>query len=472
MPTSNYYYPLTAPAGAIRLDHSPAVDWDPGVLPLRTDATYTASLLFIQQGSTQTERERWAKTQGINGVSILCKTPGFSRSQSCLHELIHLIFENIICNLVDLWIGRFKGLDDGTEHLHIPPNIWELVGAETAAPKSSTPSAFAWPIPNITKEQDVFTAEAWVFWFIYLAPHLLQGRLPRKYYDHMMSLIEIMQICFQFVITDQEIDALEQMIICWVRKYEQYYYQFNKERLSMCTSTTHALLHVCYYIRTTGPVRLLAAVKSKSKPYTTISRRIMHLAQISQISLKYGLRDTLNFEDNVCEISRWECVYPESIHLATQFRKPWNFILKLLPTTMERWAKVRISDGGDCICTSTTGANRAAETQVMSYDLVVDTHAHKRKKQPQFETQCFYGQLMMILVCDLPSHSLFNHHPERRLLAVVITCNTGGQDGTLTSVTYTKYLNSGSPTVIELTAISCVIGCVKVGQGNTWGIID
>ncbi|KAF8574542.1 hypothetical protein K439DRAFT_1291789, partial [Ramaria rubella] len=60
------------------------------------------------------------------------------------------------------------------------------------------------------------------------------------------------------------------------------------------------LLHVCYDIRTTGPMwinwsfvmerycsHLLAAVKSKSKPYTTVSRRIMHLAQISQISLKY-----------------------------------------------------------------------------------------------------------------------------------------------------------------------------------------
>ncbi|KAF8574543.1 hypothetical protein K439DRAFT_1372104 [Ramaria rubella] len=198
------------------------IDWDPAVLPLRTDATYTASLLFIQQGSTQTEREGQAKTQGINGVSILCKTPGSSRSQSCPHKFMHLIFENIICNLVDLWIGQFKGLDDGTEHFRIPPNIWELVDTETAASKSSTPSAFARPIPNIAKERGVFMTEAWVFWFIYLAPHLLQGRLPRKYYDHMMSLNEIMQICLQFVITDQEIDALEQMIIRWVRKYEQY----------------------------------------------------------------------------------------------------------------------------------------------------------------------------------------------------------------------------------------------------------
>ncbi|KAF8576803.1 hypothetical protein K439DRAFT_1366221, partial [Ramaria rubella] len=106
------------------------------------------------------------------------------------------------------------------------------------------------------------------------------------------------------------------------------------------------------------------------------------------------------------------------------------------------------------------------------YDLIVDFYVHNHKKQPQYETQCFYSQLMTILVCGLPSNSLFNHHPEHRLLAVIRTCDTAGQDSTLTPVTYTNYLNSGSPTVIELMAISCVIGQVKVRQGNTWGIID
>ncbi|KAF8581830.1 hypothetical protein K439DRAFT_1352860 [Ramaria rubella] len=135
---------------------------------------------------------------------------------------------------------------------------------------------------------------------------------------------------------------------------------------------------------------------------------------------------------------------------------------------MKHWGKVRIGDGGDCICTSTTCANHASRD--MSYvHMCVDIHAHKHCKEPQFKTQCFYGQLMTILVCDLPSHSLFNHHPEHRLLE---TCNTAGQDGTLSPVTYTVFLNSGSPTVIELTAISCVVGCIKVGHGNTWGIID
>ncbi|KAF8576804.1 hypothetical protein K439DRAFT_1366216, partial [Ramaria rubella] len=249
-PTSNYHYPLTAPTGFIQLDHSLAVDWDPATLPLRTDATYAVSLLFIQKGPTQTKRVCWAKTQGINGVLILGKTPGFSHSLSCPHKFMHLIFEKMFCNLVDLWNRQFKGLNKGTEDYCIPQHIWELVGTETAASKSWILSAFAWPIPNITKEHGIFTAEAWAVWFIYLALHLLQGQLALKYYDHMILLITIVQICLQFIITDHEINVLEQMMIWWVHQYEQdiviiistwmmtahslyhnprYYYQFNKQ---------------------------------------------------------------------------------------------------------------------------------------------------------------------------------------------------------------------------------------------------
>ena len=77
----------------------------------------------------------------------------------------------------------------------------------------------------------------------------------------------------------------------------------------------------------------------------------------------------------------------------------------------------------------------------------------------------------MILVCILPVHQLFkNRRPVRRLLALVQTCETEGRDATLESVTYTKM--RAYTQIIELTAISCVVGRVKVGKGKRWGIID
>jgi hypothetical protein len=39
-------------------------------------------------------------------------------------EWFHLLLENIIPNLVNLWTGDFKGLDMGSENYEIAPEIW------------------------------------------------------------------------------------------------------------------------------------------------------------------------------------------------------------------------------------------------------------------------------------------------------------------------------------------------------------
>ena len=106
----------------------------------------------------------------------------------------------------------------------------------------------------------------------------------------------------------------------------------------------------------------------------------------------------------------------------------------------------------------------------MQYELQADIHANMPKKPSVFESRCFYGQLQMILVCILPAHPLFTPQPVRRLLALVHTCETNGLDATLSPVTYTKMRSMTE--VIELSAISCVVGRVGFGTGQCWGIID
>jgi hypothetical protein len=73
-------------------------------------------------------------------------------------------------------------------------------------------------------------------------------------------------------------------------------------------------------------------------------------------------------------------------------------------------------------------------------------------------------------VVKLPAHPLFESVPTTRLLAAVQRCDTGGADATLEYVTYTTMRPQTE--VIELAAISCVVGRVKIGVGKRWGIID
>ena len=91
-------------------------------------------------------------------------------------------------------------------------------------------------------------------------------------------------------------------------------------------------------------------------------------------------------------------------------------------------------------------------------------------KPSVFETRCFYGQLHKILVCIVPESDLFEDEPVRRIFAEVERCETDGLDATLGPVTYTRMHRTTA--IIELVAISCVVGRVKVGRGRRWGIID
>ncbi|KAF8577438.1 hypothetical protein K439DRAFT_1364707, partial [Ramaria rubella] len=102
---TNYYHPLTALEGAIQLNFSPAQDWDPRNLLLHTNLGYQNTICYIQDGAMQGEWEYCAKTQGINGESVLVNLPGSSHVHSVPHKWMHLFLENLVPMMVDLWTG-------------------------------------------------------------------------------------------------------------------------------------------------------------------------------------------------------------------------------------------------------------------------------------------------------------------------------------------------------------------------------
>ena len=135
---------------------------------------------------------------------------------------MHLFLLNVIPNLVDHWTGNFKNLDAGTGTFEIAPQIWAEIGEETAAAVQNIPAAFVRVLSNIAEDQSLFTAEAWAFWFMYIASIVMFRQFKDvKYYHHMCGLVEIMKITLQFSITCEEIDILENKIIEWVKLYEE-----------------------------------------------------------------------------------------------------------------------------------------------------------------------------------------------------------------------------------------------------------
>jgi len=51
----------------------------------------------------------------VNSLDFACGIPW---------EFMHLLYENVVKNLIQLWKGKFKGLDEGTQDYVIPDHIW------------------------------------------------------------------------------------------------------------------------------------------------------------------------------------------------------------------------------------------------------------------------------------------------------------------------------------------------------------
>jgi hypothetical protein len=196
--------------------------YDPANLPLRTHADFLETARAVQMAPTTAQSNILAKNSGIKGIPILSYLPSLFFPYSFPYDFMHLIFENVMKNLILLWTGEFKGLDEGTGQYHLMPKVWEAVGTATAASGSTIPSAFGARPPNVCDNKMACTADTWSFWMLYLGPVLLSKRFQRRiYFDHFIELVKLIHICIQFKISTTEISTLREGFQNWVLKYEQ-----------------------------------------------------------------------------------------------------------------------------------------------------------------------------------------------------------------------------------------------------------
>ena len=88
--------------------------YNSGKLPLRTHAEFMAHARQAQFADSTAEEERIAKSTGIKGIPLLSYLGSIFFPVSFPLDFMHLIFKNLLKNLVLLWTGNFKDLDEGT----------------------------------------------------------------------------------------------------------------------------------------------------------------------------------------------------------------------------------------------------------------------------------------------------------------------------------------------------------------------
>ena len=176
----------------------------------------------VEMAPDNATRDWLAKKYGIKGTPILSSISSISFPSSFPFDFMHLIWENLIPNLIEFWTGAFQGVDHKDEDYLIESRIWEEIGAATAACGAMIPSAFGAPVPNITTKRFLMNAEMYANWTLYIAPIVLCGRFKRpQYYRHFMQLVELLKVCLAFEITEAMLNQMEVGFRLWVEEYEK-----------------------------------------------------------------------------------------------------------------------------------------------------------------------------------------------------------------------------------------------------------
>ena len=88
---------------------------------------------------------------------------------------MHLIWSNLIINLIYLCTAELKGLDHDDQDYVLMPMIWQAIGEATHNAGKTLPAAFGSRAFNIASEKAHMIAETYSIWTLYIASTLLKG---------------------------------------------------------------------------------------------------------------------------------------------------------------------------------------------------------------------------------------------------------------------------------------------------------
>ena len=91
---------------------------------------------------TVTEADRLSHKYGIKGLPGLFLLSSVKFPISFPFDFMHLIFENLVPNLIRHYMGDFKGLNAGTESYELPKSVWDAIGDAAARSGDTIPSDF------------------------------------------------------------------------------------------------------------------------------------------------------------------------------------------------------------------------------------------------------------------------------------------------------------------------------------------
>lgn len=177
---------------------------------------------------------------GVKGPSQLMKLGTFQMIQGFVPEYQHSVCLGVTRQLATLWL-------DSTNH----QNEWyigtktELIDEELTA---VLPPTEITRVPRSIKERKFWKASEWRSFLLFYGLAVLNGILPRKYWNHLFLLVFAVYHLLQERIREGDVAIAEQALKKFVREFEGLYGTAN------VSFNVHLLTHLAASVRNWGPL--------------------------------------------------------------------------------------------------------------------------------------------------------------------------------------------------------------------------
>ncbi|KAF6765784.1 hypothetical protein DFP72DRAFT_206832 [Ephemerocybe angulata] len=439
---------------------------------------------------------------------------------------MHLIYENLIKNLLDFFSGSFKDLSHEEKGYRIPKKAWDAIAEATTASGKTIPGAYGARPRGFADDRMGITADMLSFWTIYLGPVYLEKEfLNDEFYYHFVDLVKLINLCLLFHLSEAQLEEIRTGFIDWVKEYERLYYEYSEGRLSACPLTVHSLLHIAEYIALLGPVwvywafpmerfcgRLGRMIKSRRFPYANLDNQVFAQAQLKCIVNTYNVGDqiTMGLQPKTWDTKIGDdASYQEYRVLAP--RRPCDFskiplvkravaaalvtrysdvttgknafemetALKILTSSeVETWGRLKRLNEGDTMLASKLTSGKTEDRRNASfvrYELYRDRNARTTKKDADYDYLTYYGELEYIFVVKIPGNLSFLPEgvqipPTTLGLAAIRQCKITRQHPFGLDINYYKTMMPRLE-VVDIAAVQCLVGRTLWRRGE-WAIID
>jgi hypothetical protein len=251
-PRANHYYPVLLKPLNYNVQGCGHDDLHPADTPTGTSAGYVQKLRTVMAANSRAQYETCRLNTGIVGPSILLglETRHILGIPECFSsEIMHFSGANMASLFTDLWCGLLlcSPTDDNStwDWAVLVDDTWKEHGRAVAACRPYLPGSFDNPPRNPAEKINThYKAREFITWLFGLAPALLYGTLPEKYWKNFCKFTQALRIMSQYSITPVQVVEAFTLFAEWEIEFEELYYQRRVDRIHFIRPCAHLSNHI------------------------------------------------------------------------------------------------------------------------------------------------------------------------------------------------------------------------------------